>query len=69
MTQAQHRARALIVFLLFLVLLVLAYAAWDYWGRGGAGVNGCFNIGPFSGCLWTVNSHQPHTSAYDYGHY
>jgi len=69
MTQAQHRARALIVALVLLVLLVLVYAAWDYWERGGAGVNGCFAIGPFGGCLWTVNPHQPATSTYGYGRY
>jgi len=69
MTQAQHRARALIVALLLIVVLALAYAAWDDWGRGGAGVNGCFNIGPFGGCLWTTNPHQPATAAYDYSLY
>jgi len=69
MTQAQHRARALIVALVLLVVLALAYAAYDDWLRGGAGVNGCFNIGPVGGCLWTINPHQPHTSAYGYGSY
>lgn len=69
MTQTQHRARALIIALLLLIVLGMAYAAWDYWLHGGAGVNGCFTIGPVGGCLWTTNPHQPTTAAYGYGPY
>ncbi len=69
MTQAQHRARALIVALVLLVLLALAYAAWNDWERGGAGINGCWTVGPVGGCLWTINPHQQATATYGHEHY